>query len=235
MTALTNADILAVSEELSYTKHESSLLATEEVAFCASVAAEEASLEIDRRRYAIAFGDDANYYELTAAGSAVFSATLGAVRTVHEAFIQAVKPKSALIIGFPWGAVRMLASTDGCQIDVANSIHLDYFERFGGAEGFDYSVVTMQNLRGGALPRQYDVIYAQMSWVAGDDDLLEHLYAGLSPKGVLLLNSSHDQGAVFIHGAAHPYAETFTKLSQFEGANVYQIPVGIGATVVTKA
>lgn len=235
MAGLTNADILAVSEELSYTKHEMSLLATDEVAFCAEVAAEEKSLGLNRSRYAIAFGDDANYYELTASGSSVFSATLGATRTVHEAFMQAVKPTSALVIGFPWAAVRMLSQFENCHIDVANSIHLDYFERFGGAEQFQFSTVTMQNARGGALPRAYDIIYAQMSWVNGDEELLTSLYSSLSQNGIFLINSSHDQGAVFIHGSRHPYSETFAFLSQMEGANVYQIPVGLGATVVTKA
>jgi hypothetical protein len=234
MSNITTTDVLAVSEEMSFTDHEVLVSTEQEIQFCASVAAEELASGVDRSRFSIGFGDEQNYYSLTAAGSSTFSATLSAGRTVCEMVYRLINPEKSLIIGFPYFMAQVLAGNEA-DFDIANSVHLDYMERHLPDFEASYGTVSMQDLRDGNGLPSYDMIFAHMPVIAHDIQMIEHLYNALNVGGALVLNSAHDQSNVFVHAEKHPYSEIFSACSLFEGANVYQVPVGLGIAVVTKS
>jgi len=227
-------DIFSVAEELSFTASESDCTPENELALVRAAAVLEGQEGADRSRSSIGFNDELNYYEFVGAGSSTFMPIWLSQKTQMECILRAKRPNAVLVGGFVAGPLSVASAVGATEIDVINSVHLDYYERFYPGSKPDYNTVTFQDIEQNIFPRTYDAVVVLASHVAHNPEILENIYGSLNSQGVIFLVASHDQGNLYKFKETHPYYSMYVSASNWEGAHVYQIPAGLGSTVITK-
>ena len=144
--AITTTDILAAAETHSKTAHKTNVTSADQITAADSIIAEEVATGVDRSRDAVHYHDELNVYDMVSVGSAGFEAVYANLRTVEEMVIRLANPTNLLTIGVNVVAPARLGIG---SLTVANTPHLDYFERFmnPGALVYDCLLYTSPSPR----------------------------------------------------------------------------------------
>ena len=228
----TTTDLLATAETNSKTAHKTNVTNADQITAANSIIAEEIATGVDRTRDAVHFHDELNVYDMVSVGSAGFEAVYANLRTVVEMVIRLTNPTNLLQVGVNVVSPARLGIG---SLTIANTPHLDYFERFMNPGALVYDVVSMQNLRDGVYPKVWDCVALSMANVAHDFSIVDGLYAQLPAGGSIILGSAGDQGNVARYGNNHEYVTCFDSLMSNSDCFLYQIPSGLGAAVAIKS
>lgn len=232
MAAPSTTDLLATSEANSKTAHETDVTNADQITAANAIIAEEVATGVDRSRDALHYHDELNVYDMISVASAGFEAVYANLRTVVEMTIRLANPTNLLQIGVNVVSPARLGIG---SLTIANTPHLDYFERFMNPGALVYDVVSMQNLRDRAYPKVWDCVALNMPSVAHDFSIVDGLYAQLPAGGSIILGSAGDQGNVARYGNHHEYVACFDSLKSNSDCFLYQIPSGLGVAVATKS
>ena len=230
--AVSTTDILTSAETYSKTAHKTNVTNADQITAATSIIAEEEATGVDRTRDAVHYHDELNVYDMVSVGSAGFEAVYANLRTVEEMVVRLANPTNVLTIGT---SVVSAARLGIGSLTIANTPHLDYFERFMNPGALVYDVILMQDLRDQNYPKVWDCVTVNMSSVAHDFSIIENLYAQLPAGGSIVLRSAGDQGNVARYGAAHEYTSYFDSLMSNSDCFLYQIPSGLGTAVAIKS
>ena len=231
MAAVTVTEILASAKMHSKTAHETSQSSAGLAVAATSIIAEEVATGVDRSRDALHFHDELNVYDMIAVDAEAFNVVIENERTIVEMVIRLANPTSLLSIA---GSVPTL-DLDLNSLTIANTTHLDYFERFMNPGALVYDVVSMQDLRDQDYPKVWDCVVINMSSVAHDFSIIDGLYTQLPAGGSIILRSAGDQGNVARYGVAHEYVTCFDSLKDNADCYLYQVPSGLGVAVAVKS